>query len=474
MTEHENNTREGERWNIYVFKLAKYYLASGSRKIPTRDLKEGRFVSEGEKFDAIIIGAGPAGAACAYTLAKEGKEVLVIERGDTPGCKNVTGGRLYTYALEMLDEGLFEDAALERKVTHEQIMMLSGERAITVDFHDPSFNQDGKTPMSYTVLRAPFDEWLASQAEEMGAMIACGIRVDELLEKDGKIVGVIAGEDEMYAEVVVAADGVNSLMAQKAGLIKDIDMLTVGVGVKEVIELPARTIEERFILLNPEEGTARMILGCTEGIHGGGFLYTNKESISLGCVFMPDEVAQRKKSIHEIFQNLKMHPAIYSLIAGGETVEYSGHLVGEAGYRGIPKRICREGFLVVGDAAGFVINTGYSIRGIDLAIVSGIAAARAIINAGTVAQVGPLYMKELDETRLLPTMKALDGYFDVLQTRWLYDKMPHLAADVFGSLFTVDGKVPGKITKDVRDQMKEHKLSMWDFIKFGLKGARSL
>lgn len=429
-------------------------------------------MSEGEKFDAIIIGAGPAGAACAYTLAKEGKEVLVIERGDTPGCKNVTGGRLYTYALEMLDEGLFEEAALERKVTHEQIMMLGGERAITVDFHDPSFNQDGKPPMSYTVLRAPFDEWLAGKAEEMGAMVACGIKVDELIEKDGEIVGVVAGEDEMYANVVVAADGVNSLMAQKAGLIKDIDMETVGVGVKEIIELPVRTIEERFNLLNPDEGSARMILGCTEGIHGGGFLYTNKDSISLGCVFMPGEAAERKKSIHDIFQNLKLHPAIYPLIAGGETVEYSGHLVGESGYRGIPKRIYREGFLMVGDAAGFVINTGYSIRGIDLAIVSGIAAARAIIKAGNVAQVGPMYMKELDETRLLPTMKAVDGYFDVLQTKWLYDKMPYLATGVFGSLFAVDGKVPGKITKEAMGQMKSNGLSIWDFIKFGLKGVR--
>ena len=100
-------------------------------------------MSEAEKFDAIIVGAGPAGAACAYTLAREGKEVLVIERGDTPGSKNVTGGRLYTYALEMLDKGLSEEAALERKVTREQVMLLGGPRAITIDYHDPSFNRDG-------------------------------------------------------------------------------------------------------------------------------------------------------------------------------------------------------------------------------------------------------------------------------------------------------------------------------------------
>ncbi|NLB18627.1 MAG: FAD-dependent oxidoreductase, partial [Syntrophomonadaceae bacterium] len=96
-------------------------------------------MSEEEKYDAIIVGAGPAGSACAYTLAREGKSVLLIERGDTPGSKNVTGGRLYTYALEMLDKGLYEEAALERKVVHEQIMMLGGDRSITIDYHDPSY-----------------------------------------------------------------------------------------------------------------------------------------------------------------------------------------------------------------------------------------------------------------------------------------------------------------------------------------------
>lgn len=94
-----------------------------------------------ENFDAIVIGAGTAGIA--YTLAKQGKTVLVIEHGDGAGSKNVTGGRFYTYALEMVDRGLTAEAALERKVTHEQVMMLSGDRAISIDYHDPSFNRVG-------------------------------------------------------------------------------------------------------------------------------------------------------------------------------------------------------------------------------------------------------------------------------------------------------------------------------------------
>ncbi len=430
-------------------------------------------MSEADKMDVIIIGAGPAGIACAYTLAKAGKEVLVIERAEPPGAKNVTGGRLYSYALEMVDKGLTTEAALERKITHEQIMMLGEDKAINIDYHDPAFNSDGKVAQSYSILRARFDEWFAGKAEEMGAMVACGIKVDQLIEKDGKIVGVIAGEDEMYADMVIAADGVNSLIAQQAGLIKDIPAHSVGVGVKEVIELPAKIIQERFNL-KADEGAARMILGCTEGIHGGGFLYTNQDSISLGCVFMPEEVAAHGKSVHEIFQDFKMHPAIYPLIADGQTVEYGAHLVGEEGYRGIPKKLYREGLLMVGDAAGFVINTGYSIRGIDLAIVSGVAAARAIINTHESAQVGPAYMKELQNVELLPTMKAVDGYADLLAIPRIYTTYPNIATGVFERLFTIDGKTPKSIIKEIKKVIKTNGLSYWQLFKDGLRGYKSV
>lgn len=430
-------------------------------------------MSNEEKFDAIIVGAGPAGSACAYTLAKEGKSVLIIERGDTPGAKNMTGGRLYTYALEMLEEGLSQEAALERKVTHEQIMMLSGDRSINIDYHNPAFNAEGQHPMSYTVLRAVFDEWLAEKAEDMGAMLVCSILVDELIEQNGKIIGIKAGEDEMYADIVIAADGVNSFIAQKAGLIPDISKENVAVGVKEIIGLPAETIAQRFNV-KEDEGAAIMLLGCTEGIHGGGFLYTNQESVSLGAVFMPEEIANKQKSVHEIFQELKMHPSVYQLIEGGETAEYSAHLVTEAGYRGLPDKLYREGFLMIGDAAGFVINTGYSIKGIDLAILSGIAAARAVIGSENAAAVGPKYMQELEDIKLLPTMRAVDGYFDIMETPFLYDKVPNLANDVFDSLYTVNGDVPEKMGKTIKNLLKANDLSIWQFIKLGIKGARAV
>lgn len=430
-------------------------------------------MSEADKFDAIVVGAGPAGISCAYTLAKEGRSVLVIERGNSAGEKNVTGGRLYTYALDLVEPGLWEKAALERKVCHESTMIINGDKSIAIDYKDPAFTKEGVRPQSFTILRGVFDEWFASKAEEMGALIACGIKVDEIMEENGRIIGVRAGEDEMLADIVIAADGVNSFIAQQAGLISDIAAHSVGIGVKEVIELPAKTIEERFNL-GPGEGTAMMILGCTEGIHGGGFLYTNQDSISVGCVFMPEEAAQHGRQIHDIFQDFKMHPAIYPLIAEGETAEYSAHLVSEMGYRGIAGKMYKEGLLLVGDAAGLVINTGYSIRGIDLAMVSGVAAARAILAESDAKKVGPRYMQELKDLKVLPAMKAVDGYYDLLEIPFIYKNYPGMAADLFASMYNVNGNVGPDMKKEFKAILKRNGISVWQLLKDGIRGYRSI
>ncbi len=425
-------------------------------------------MSDDEKFDVAIIGAGPAGAACAYRLAKAGKQVLLLERGDTPGAKNLAGGRFYTYALEMLDLGLNAQAALERPVTHEQIMLLSADRALVIDYRDPV-----QALTSSTILRAHFDEWLAGRAEAAGAVLACGIRVDGVIERQGRIVGVRAGEDEIFADMVVAADGVNSLTAQSAGLIPQIPAHTVGVGLKEVIALPAETIEARFNLA-PGRGAARVILGGTNGIHGGGFVYTNRQSVSLGCVLCPGQAAERKKPVHAVLQQLKCHPAIQALIQGGQTVEYGAHLVSEAGWRQVPATLDREGLLLAGDAAGFVINAGYTIRGVDLAILSGIAAAEAIVAATRDSEAGPLYREALERIGLLATMKAADPTFDVLDTTWLYDKAPDTAADVCAGLFAAGGHAPRRLRQIVAAAVKRNGLSWWQILKFAAKGIRSL
>lgn len=427
-------------------------------------------MSDDEKFDAIIIGAGPAGTACAYVLAKNGKSVLLVERGTSAGSKNVTGGRLYTYALELVEPGLYQEAPLERKVIKEQIMMLGANGAMTIDYVDYDFGED--VPQSYSVLRAPFDEWFASQAEAQGAMLAPGILVDELIEADGKIVGIKAGDDEIYATVVIAADGVNSFIAQKAGLRKDIDVHSVGVGTKEVIELPEQVIEDRFNL-NGNEGAARVLVGCGGGVLGGGFLYTNKSSISLGVVLNPDDLACHGKSIHEIMQDLKMHPAICPLVKDGTTVEYGAHLVPEVGYHAVPKTLYRDGLIIVGDAAGMVVNTGMIIRGIDLAIVSGVAAAQAILKNENISNVGPAYVKELEDLDLTPTMKLYANFHELMSNRRMVSVYPAMANEMMKVLFAVNGKLPERMDKAMLKVLKKH-VTFGQMLTDGWRGFKAI
>lgn len=426
-------------------------------------------MSDEEKFDVIIIGAGPAGTACAYVLAREGKNVILIERGATAGEKNLTGGRLYTYAMELVEPDLYKQAPMQRKVVREQIMMMSANSAITADYVNYTFGND--VPQSFTVLRAPFDEWFAGQAEEQGAMLACGILVEDLIEENGKIVGVRAGDDEIYGNVVIAADGVNSFIAQKAGLRDDITAHSVGVSAKEIIELPSSVIEDRFNL-NDDEGAARVIIGGTDGVLGGGFLYTNSGSISLGLVLSPMDVARQGKKIHDILQDLKMHPAIYPLIKDGTTVEYGAHLVPELGLSGMPKKLYRDGLVVVGDAAGMCMNTGTILRGIDLAIVSGVAAARAIIANEGASDVGATYMLELEKLQLLPTMRLYAKYHELLSNPRMISTYPNMANEIMNMMFSVDGMLPKRIDKAILGIVKKH-VTFGQIVADGWKGFKA-
>ncbi len=229
-------------------------------------------------FDAIVVGSGCAGAVAAYELAKAGKSTLVVERGNFAGAKNMTGGRIYSHSLKKVFPDFESEAPLERKITHERIALMDPASQMAVDFTSPELAEEGKD--SYSVLRAPFDQWLASKAEDAGAEYICGIAVEELLKDgSGRVVGVRAGEDEITAEVTIVAEGVNSLLCERSLGNPRPKPSQMAVGVKQVFELPSNVIEDRFLV--PEgEGAAMLFVGdCTHGNVGGGFLYTNRDSI---------------------------------------------------------------------------------------------------------------------------------------------------------------------------------------------------
>ncbi|MFQ7724766.1 MAG: FAD-dependent oxidoreductase, partial [Adlercreutzia sp.] len=272
-------------------------------------------------FDIIVVGSGCAGAVAAYVAASAGKSVLVVERGNYAGAKNMTGGRIYSHSLKEVLPDFEAEAPLERKITHERIAMLNSDSEMTIDFTSPVLAEKGKD--SYSVLRGPFDQWLAEKAEEAGAEYICGIAVEELLKDEaGKVVGIRAGEDEITAQVVIVAEGTNTLLSERCLGNPRPAPHQMAVGIKEVFELPAGVIEDRFLL--PEgEGAAMLFVGdCTHGKVGGGFLYTNKDSISLGLVATISTTADggNDTPVYQMLEDFKNHPAVAPIIRGAKMV----------------------------------------------------------------------------------------------------------------------------------------------------------
>jgi len=400
-----------------------------------------------EKFEAIVIGAGPAGSVAAYLLAKAGLEVLLIERGSAAGCKNMFGGRMYSYALERILPELYKDAPVERSVVKEIITFTADHRDLSIILRDQEWTGRGH---SFTLLRGTFDAWLAGKAEEAGAILSCGIQVDDLLFKDGKVVGIRAGEDELLADVVIAADGVNSLMAQKAGLRKDLEPKEVCLGIKQIIKLSPEIINQR-LQLQDSEGAASLFVGdCTKGLQGGGFFYTNKDSISLGLVVSVARIKQEQVKPYELLEEFKNHPAVSKIIEGGQVGEYSAHLIPEAGIDAMPK-LFGNGIVVAGDAAGFVLNLGFMVRGMDLAVLSGEAAAKAVIRAkeNNDFSAGSLssYQNFLKENTAYSQMNFYRPVPKFLENQRIYGSYPRLLTMLGSDMFTAQGETKHLRTK---------------------------
>ncbi len=404
-------------------------------------------------FDAIIVGSGCAGPIAAYELAKAGKSVLVVERGDYAGSKNMTGGRIYTHSLRKVfsDEELLS-APFERKVVHERLAFMAPDANLTVDFESEKMHEVSSD--SYTVLRGPFDQWLAEQAEKAGAEYICGITVEELLKDDsGSVIGIKAGEDELTAQVVILCDGVNSLLAEQAVNYKKPAPTQIAVGIKETYALPASVITDRCLVSNDNEGSAMLVAGnVTKGVFGGGFLYTNKESISLGIVASIDAVSKSDYPIYQMLDDFKKHPQIAAWIKDGKLIEYSGHMVPEGGLQIMPPLV-GDGVLLAGESAMMCINFGYAVRGMDYAVaagqMAGQAAAAAIDKGDTSAAGLQGYVSALENSFVMKDMKSFAAEPAFLEN---FDRMfcgyPELARNIFNQMLVIDG-APTKHIKNI-------------------------
>lgn len=428
-----------------------------------------------ERFDAIVVGAGPAGCAAAYRLARAQLSVVLIDRGVSPGSKNLSGGVLYSAVLNELLPDFYDGAPIERAITRHVTTFLTKDSSCSLDYRSTSL---GTPPYNaFSVLRTKFDAWFAGVAEQAGAFVMPGIRVDEPVIEDGAVVGVRAGDETLRARVVLAADGVNSFLAQAAGLRDRNKLHDVAVGVKGIVKLPRETIEDRFGLTG-DEGAAHSFVGdVTGGLAGGGFLYTNLDTLSVGVVIRLDDLVESGLKASQLLQDFLAHPLVQPLIRHGTLAEFGSHLVPEGG-AAMTGRLFTDGLLVAGDAAGFAVNNGLVVRGMDLAIGSGICAADTIIEAHGVgdfsARTLGAYRDRLEDSFVLKDLHTYARAPHFLDRRRLYTTYPQFLTQALHDVFYTDGTPRDHLVSTVRRAMKESGLTTTGLAGDALAAVRAL
>jgi electron transfer flavoprotein-quinone oxidoreductase len=429
-------------------------------------------------FDVIVVGAGIAGCVTAFQLAQQGRSVVLIERGEAPGSKNLSGGVLYCRGMEKVFPDFLDEAPVERRVTRNYINFLNAESSVGIDYKDARLTGQVN---AVTVLRAKLDPWLAEKCEEAGVFIMPSVRVDHVITQDGgtgrRVVGVQAGEDQLRAHVVVAADGVNSFIAQEVGLRTKPPLNHLATGVKCVVNLPRETIESRFNLTG-DEGAAFAVVGdCTQGVGGGGFMYTNTDSISVGVVLRLDDLIAKEKVASEVFNHFLSHPFIAPYLEGGEVAEYGCHLVAEGGMAMVGE-IAMDGLVVVGDAAGLTLNTGLTVRGMDLAVASAVAAATGIgsaLDQMDTSKVGLAGYREAffasPAGQDMLTYAKAPGFLEIER---MYQDYGELFGNVLYGAFNLDDKPREHLVKVALKAFKKSPVKIRHLISDGLAGVRAL
>lgn len=404
-----------------------------------------------ERFDAIVVGAGPSGNAAAYTLATEGLKVLQIERGEYSGSKNVQGAILYADALEKIIPDFREDAPLERHVVEQRMWTMDDTSHTGMHYRSADFNEE--KPNRYTILRAQFDKWFSSRVKQAGGIVLCETTVTELVrDLQGKVLGVRTdrGGGPIMADVVILAEGVNGLVGHRSGLRPEVTADSVALAVKEMHFLPRETIEARFNLTGNEGVVIEAMGTITKGMTGTGFLYTNEESISVGIGCIVSDFAESDVTPFKLLEAFKNHPSIKPLLADSECKEYAAHLIPEGGYKAIPQLV-GDGWIVVGDAGQFV--NAVHREGSNLAMTTGRVAAETVValhrqRSEMTRDALREYERRLAETFVMKDLKKYRGIPALLHKNKqnFFGLYPKLISQAMQTWFRVDGV--DKISKE--------------------------
>ncbi|MEM0173136.1 MAG: FAD-dependent oxidoreductase [Sulfolobaceae archaeon] len=396
--------------------------------------------------DVIIVGGGLGGLSAAISAAKKGLSAIVLERGEYSGAKNVSGGRMYVHALLKLIPDALERAPLERPITREtfEVYCEKGRKVI--------FSYENKNKKeSYSVLRAKFDQWLAKEAENLGALISYSTQVVYVKREDNFFL-ISTNRGDLKSPLIIDAGGVTAPVSRSLGL-RNLSPENFMIGVKEVINIKPEIPED--------EGEAKAILGLLDGLKGGVFYYTNKDTISIGYTAKVESLQKSEKPAYEIIEDVRE-----KLGLNGEILEYSAHLIPYYGYEKAP-RLWDKGLMIVGDAAGLLINDGFTIRGMDLAITSGMVAGEVAAELKNINDYTKTYIYEerLKETPAYQDFINAKNAFKVLNSERLFIKYPKILCDSLEELFSVSGIAPRRRPiKVLIEKMKENQVNSSELI----------
>ncbi|SMD30716.1 FAD-dependent oxidoreductase [Picrophilus oshimae] len=391
--------------------------------------------------DLAIVGGGLAGLSAAITASRLGISCIVLERGEYSGSKNVSGGRMYIHSLKRLLGDRFDEAPLELPVESERYFIKCGEKSISF-----SFSEENKKN-SYTVLRAKFDRWLSQFAEEAGVPVSYSTLVKNASRDNGIMLETNRGD--IRAPLVIEADGVGSSLSRfldKKELKPEFYML----GIKEIIESGEN-----------KTGEANTFIGYSGGVKGGGFMYTNKNSISLGLTLKIESLQNNNEISHELIEKFRE-----SLNIDGKILEYSAHMIPFYGYKNI-KNISSENLLVTGDAAGLLINDGFAIRGMDLAIESGMIAAQAaekILKSKNYGDTS-IYNKMMYGSQVMNDLKTASSIFDLFNSDEFFNVYPKVLCDAFSKVFTVDDDYRKPFIKYAMEGAHDNNISLLSMLR---------
>lgn len=322
-------------------------------------------------FDAVVVGGGVAGLACAIRLAQGGAGVMVLEKSARAGGHLLSGAVMRTEALEKLlgAEGMGR-MPLKARVAKEGFYgLLGGKASVRLPFVPPKMRMEGLPMVSVSELGAA----LAKEAEAAGAEVVTGQTVDGLLWEGERVAGVRSGGEEIRARWTVLADGPAGVVTQEAlarcpGAAGE-NPMSYALGIKELVELAED---------DGRAGEAMHTFGhpLPWRMYGGGFVYhLDGRHVALGLAMALDD-RDAGLNAHELFRAWKRHPRVQEHVAGGTVAGYGARLVPEGGWFSAVRGTV-PGAKIVGDAAGWV--DGMELKGLHLAVESGVAAAEAVL-----------------------------------------------------------------------------------------------